>query len=52
MEEHRACELIANDTATWIQSKKPAILLPFPGDIASNKNDGGSSTVFSGVVVE
>lgn len=42
MDEQSACELMAKDTATWIHNKKPAILLPFPGDIASNRNDGGS----------
>lgn len=45
MEEHSACELMANDTATWIHSKKPAMRLPVPGDIASNKRDGGSKVV-------
>lgn len=32
---------MANDTATWTHSRNPANLLPFPGDIASNRNDGG-----------
>ena len=38
-----ACELMAYETATWIQSNNPAIFRFGPDGMESNKKDGGSN---------